>query len=473
MIIKGWKQYLGTISLCLLILPITWSYFTKSPKGTSVEGKFYPIKDVDFIYDLTYQKEGNQVRDCQIFKEQLDVIDRAKEFILMDLFLFNDAYDREKYSYSNNIDTITQALITKKKENPSMDIILITDPINEFYGSYEEEHLKILREHGIITVITDLNQLKDSNPLYSGYYRFYFQWFGTRGNGWLPNILSPTGPKVNLRSMLKLLNFKANHRKVVITEQEAMVSSSNPHDPSANHSNVAIRCKGKVLEDLIESEERVACFSDTELPVLTLKEQKIEESDTKARVITEKKIGTALIESIKLAQKDDKICIGIFYISDFEILSALKEAGNRGVQIQIVADPNKDAFGLKKNGSPNRMALTSLVSKSDNIQVRWYHTHGEQYHSKLAFFQFKEEDRLILGSANYTRRNIKGYNLETDLEVRMSPNSNLSKEVEQYFKTIWNNEDGEYTVDFEVYRDDSIWKKILYQIQEFTGLSTF
>lgn len=77
--------------------------------------------------------------------------------------------------------------------------------------------------------------------------------------------------------------------------------------------------------------------------------------------------------------------MGIFYISDVKVLSALSEAAKRGVNIQIIADPNKDAFGLKKNGTPNRMALSRLAKENGSIKIRWYHTNGEQYHSKLVF----------------------------------------------------------------------------------------
>ena len=467
------KKLLYSIILIILIFPIIGSLFTKNPEGTGIQGEFCDIKEVEFIYDLTYQKEGKTFYDPNIFEEQLHIINRAEEFILMDIFLFNDAYDREKQQYSANIDMITQALLEKKEENPEMEIMLITDPINNFYGAYKEEHIQTLKENGISTVITDLDQLKDSNPLYSGYYRTFFKWFGTEGKGWITNPIASTAPDVSMRSVLKLLNFKANHRKVLITEREAMVSSSNPHDPSANHSNVAMKVTGEILNQMIASEQTVASFSGAEVqPVEAIVKEDVI-SDTKVRLITEQGILSALLENMQRARQGDTIQVGIFYISDFKILNGLKEAANRGAKIQIIADPNKDAFGIKKNGSPNRMALTDLVSKNHNIQVRWYDTHGEQYHSKIAFFGFEEENRVILGSGNYTRRNIAGYNLESDLEVVTPKNSILSRDIEMYFDTLWNNIGGQYTVAFEEYEDNSAWKKLIYRIQELTGVCTF
>ncbi len=151
----------------------------------------------------------------------------------------------------------------------------------------------------------------------------------------------------------------------------------------------------------------------------------------------------------------------------------LENAANRGVSIYIVADPNKDAFGIQKDGSPNRSVLTKLNKKSENIHIRWYDTHGEQYHTKMSYFDFENQNVIIIGSGNYTRKNIKGYNLEADLEIVTEKENNFSKEINAYFQKIWNNEYGDYTVAFETYQQNSIIKKVLYYIQETTGLCTY
>ena len=48
-----------------------------------------------------------------------------------------------------------------------------------------------------------------------------------------------------------------------------------------------------------------------------------------------------------------------------------------------------------------------------------------------------------------------------------------TKEINAYFQKIWNNEYGDYTVAFETYQQNSIIKKVLYYIQETTGLCTY
>ncbi len=46
-----------------------------------------------------------------------------------------------------------------------------------------------------------------------------------------------------------MLNFKANHRKILITENEALITSANVHDASAYHSNIAFVVSGEIIAD--------------------------------------------------------------------------------------------------------------------------------------------------------------------------------------------------------------------------------
>jgi hypothetical protein len=65
---------------------------------------------------------------------------------------------------------------------------------------------------------------------------------------------------------------------------------------------------------------------------------------------------------------------------------------------------------------PNRQVARELVTSSDGrIQVRWYDTHGEQFHTKLVMVKTADSVVVMGGSANLTRRNIEDYNLEADL----------------------------------------------------------
>lgn len=445
---------------------------TTNPQGTSFIGAKSFAKNVEFLYDLTYLKGKERIHNQTIFEEEMDLIRNAREFILIDMFLFNDEYTRSQANYPNQVSQMTDLLIEKKKENPNMPIVFITDPINNFYGAYEQENLKKLREGGVEVFVTDLNKMKDSNPLISGFYRACAQWFGTNGSGWIRNFFQKDGPKVNVRSIIKLLNFKGNHRKVLVSENCGIVTSANPHDPSAYHSNIGLKFYGKAMEDLIKTE--VALLENPPEKIVNWKSETVEDGDVEIVVITEGKIRDRLLQRIKEASSGDKIWVGIFYISDFDVLKELGLASDRGADVKIVADLNKDAFGLEKNGTPNRPALSELSEKHPNLEIRWYNTSGEQFHTKMAYFDFEKKNPVaILGSANFTRRNLQDLNLETNLELNISKESEIQIEIEDYFNRIWNNEDGQYTTPLEGHFEKSLFLRTIWKIQEKLGLCTW
>ncbi len=469
------KKVFMYIILILLIVPFIFSLFTKNPKGTSIEGDYFNPNRFEFITDLSYEQNGEIIREHKIFDKEMALIKEAQRFLIIDCFLFNDEYNKGDISYPQQVKEMTDILIDKKTAT-DIPIVFITDPLNNFYGAYTQEHIQRLIDGGINVIVTDHDKMRDSNPLFSGLYRFYIKWFDVSQNGFIPNFFEKDGPKVSISSIFRLMNFKGNHRKVYINENEAIISSSNPHDPSAFHSNVAVRFSGKGMNDLIKSEKAVAEFSGGTFPDVEFIENiSFRDTTISMKILTEKAIFDTLKGNIKQTSEGDKINIAMFYLSDMKILSLLSKASQRGVKINIIADSNKDAFGLEKNGNPNRSALSQLDDENENINVRWYNTHGEQFHTKMATFFYNKDDetKLILGSANFTRRNLRGYNLETDVEIVVSTNHELSKTLEEYFNKLWNNEGAEYTLPLSDYHEDRKFMEILWKLQEFTGLCTW
>jgi phosphatidylserine/phosphatidylglycerophosphate/cardiolipin synthase-like enzyme len=193
--------------------------------------------------------------------------------------------------------------------------------------------------------------------------------------------------------------------------------------------------------------------------------------------LTEGAILSALLDRIGAAVKGDAIDIAMFYIADRSIVESLLAVSKRGVSVRLILDPNKDAFGRKKSGIPNRPVASELVSASDGaIKVRWYRTHGEQFHTKLVMIHGAERLWLTLGSANLTRRNLADYNLEANLGIELPRGSQLAVQALEYFDTLWSNRAAlgiEYTADFGVYADPAQSHYWLYRFMEATGLSTF
>ncbi|WP_010305695.1 phospholipase D-like domain-containing protein [Kurthia senegalensis] len=467
------KKTMKIICCILLIIPLLmWNAHALKdvPEGLSMDGNVYYADQLEFLTDLTYEKNGTRVHEQQLFKRGLQIINEAEKVLVVDLFLFNDDYNHSTSTFDNRAEQLTDALIEKKEATKDLHVTVITDPINSAYQSSPSLLLQRLKEAGIDVVETDLTKLKDSNPLYSSVWRSYLQWIPTSTNGLFPNAFNKD-KKMSLGAYLDLVNFKANHRKVLLNDHEALIASANiSHDGSSLHSNIGFVVQGAILNDLYASENAILKMMGQSLPKHTFTQQADGEIETK--IITEGAIGNVLVNTVKRANKGDAIQIGVFYLADRPFINELKAAAKRGVSIQLVLDANRDAFGLKKNGIPNRPVAAEL-SKEPSIDIRWYDTKGEQYHSKFLLLKQGDELTVVGGSANFTKRNLRDFNLETDLYAKLPVEHDTAQQLLTYYNQIWNNIDGNYTVSYETYGEKIWWKTVLYHIQEFTGLSTF
>lgn len=445
--------------------------------------------DVEFLADLTYVDANGERKAAQeIWDEIFRTIDRADRFILLDMFLFNDFQGKTREEHRRLSTELTERLIAKREKDKHIVIVLITDPINAVYGGVRSAHLERLRANGVHVIETELGPLRDSNPLWSALWRPLFSWSGNDPDGgWLPHPFQNGGPKVTLRSWAALLNFKANHRKLIVADAPprgphekprvvTIVTSSNPHDASSMHGNVALKITGgDIWKDALTSERLVAELGGDDFPSPLLAGVENTDGTLHATFLTEARIRKRALRLIDGAMSGDAIDIAMFYLSDRKIVRALADAANRGVTIRLILDPNKDAFGWEKNGIPNRPVAKELVRRSGgDIAVRWCNTTGEQCHAKLMLGKTATSTFLMLGSANFTRRNIGDYNLEANIAVESDAEFRAWKDARNYFELLWNNKDGRtYTLDYAAYEDKTFWKGTVYKFMERTGLSSF
>ena len=472
------RQYfaliLGMVALGYLSSAI-YHIYKPLPEGLDYTGKLRHA-NVKFLADKTYlDAQGKQQQEHQIFNQILKLIDEAQTTIILDMFLFNDEVGSSKISHDKLTQNLTEALIVKKRMTPQIEIKVITDPINSVYGGIAPEHYRQLRQAGIEVIETDLTPLRASNPMWSGLWYLCCQGVGNNAEkGWLPN---PFGDeKITLRSYLSLFNFKANHRKTVVVDTlegwKTLVTSMNPHDGSSHHSNVALMVTGNTAIDVLKTEQAVGRMSKGDIPVVIVGEFEEAKEFPQAQVLTEKAILDATLKLIETAKSGENIDLAMFYLSEREIVKGLIAAKQRGVNVKVLLDPNKDAFGREKNGIPNRQVASELNEAS--VQVRWCNTQGEQCHSKMIIKSNAQQSEMILGSANFTARNLKNYNLETNIRVVGNSSADVFKDAQRYFNTAWSNLDAKnMSVDYAQYADESKWKYGLYRFMEWSGLSTF
>ncbi len=496
--------------LGVFLLPYVLIRQPEMPSGTSQRSPEYGYDSARLLVDRTLwdSKGQRHLLEHEIFRSILSEIEKADTFIIADFFLWNPwkgavGEDTELRGLSSEL---AQALIEKRIKNPDMPILVITDPINRVYGEDYPVFYGRMSQAGIPVIFTDLERLPDSNRIYGPQAKFWGHFFqpdtGPDAMRYFPNPFNPDGPRLSVGQLSSLLYFKANHRKVLVTGRNggrfrALVGSFNPADGSANHSNVAALVEGPVAAYAGRSEMAIAGWStgsgeNSQMPeehfrkTLSQLDVILPQADELGTVRTgapsvswfsEGQVREALVDVLGQCGAGARIDIGLFYFSDRKVVSALREAVERGSRLRLLLDANRDAFGREKSGIPNRQVAAELMqlASTHEIEVRWASTHGEQYHAKVLRVSGAGLDLICLGSSNWTRRNIGDSNLEANLLFRRA--GSLGEAYDLYFDKVWNNTDG-YTESqpYEEWAESGWtlrWKTWLYRFQEWSGASTF
>ena len=448
------------------------------PPGVRVASPWYtvPGSAVGFIADTTAADAyGRPVITQAIFDEMLSVVRAARDFIVLDYFLFNDkraAAADAALPLRALSQELRDALIERRRAQPALRIVLITDPINTPRGVPSND-FQMLRAAGIDIVVTDTARLRDSSFLYASFGRMTSGWWGGRSRR---------------RSALASLLDSANHRRTLIADDgrgglTGIVGSADPQDASSAHSNVAARISGPALGPLLASELAIARFSGWSGAVgpapalLPPAHAKLDERSARVGIATESALRNTLLAHLDAATRGDDIDIAMCYLSERAVIESLLAANARGVRVRLILDPTKAGSGAASSGIPNGPVASELVTASDGaIHVRWYRTHGEQFHSKLVMVFGSERLWFTLGSADLTRRNLDGYDLTANVAIEVARGTPLALQMGDYFETLWSNravQGIEYTADFGVYADASQSSYWLYRLMEATGLGGF
>ena len=468
------------IVLGIVMLLISCSTIKVPPQGVNYESKLYNAENVDFHYDLTYlDKDGNIAYDKNIWDATYKLIDDANDFLIIEMFLYNDIYDRSSGRFPEFAKEYTERLLAKQKANPNLKVYVLLDENNNLYGANEHPFITEMKNAGINIIIVDIYKLKDTFPWYSPIWRTVIEPLGNpKDKGWITNFYGKDYTKLSLRNILRALNVKADHRKIFMNEKNVIVSSANIHDPSYFHENIALETDGKILEEIFANLNEVAEFSKEKIDLDLagkIKYSNIENSDYKVQYITEAKIGEALDVDIDSLNSGDSVEMGMYFLADHSVIDKLIKASNRGVDIKIIFDRSKDAFGMSTNGVPNKPVAKKLLSETKNkIQVKWYFTNGEQYHTKFLKIEKTNGDVIMnAGSANFIKKNIRGYIMDANLRVETNKNSELNKQVNNYFNRLWNNEDGLFTINYEDEPTTSQFRDFTFKIVDALQLGSF
>ena len=124
--------------------------------------------------------------------------------------------------------------------------------------------------------------------------------------------------------------------------------------------------KGPVLNDILEAEEAIVKYTnDGTLPRIDIKE--VEDGEYAVQYITEKKILDTMLTDIAKTDKGDTILLGMFFIAEHNVVNALIDAANRGVEVKMILDPMK-----------THLAMKSRASLIDQSLKKWWKIHQKK-----------------------------------------------------------------------------------------------
>src|SRR5262249_20545780 len=138
-----------------------------------------PAEDVAFIADITAADAWGRPAVSQgIFDAVFGVVRSARRFIVLDYSLFG-ASGGGAAPQRRIAAELTDAVLERRRSLPALAVLFITDPASESYGAARSPELRLLRAAGVDVVVTDLDQLRDSNLLYSSLWRLFLRWWDT------------------------------------------------------------------------------------------------------------------------------------------------------------------------------------------------------------------------------------------------------------------------------------------------------
>lgn len=411
--------------------------FKKVPDGINGYEAEYLVDQskVDFLYDISFVENGERRSELNIFDHTRKAIKEAEHFILFDVFLFN----KQKADPSKHL-PITDMVIKELKEK-KIPRYFITDPLNISYGTEHSSPIAELKKIGVEVIFTNLDVLPDNNLVYSPFWRIFLQWFEIGRKGVIPNPLR-NNKKTTLRAILKGLNVKANHRKLLVADDVVLVSSSNLHDASCYYNNVGIQLKDvRTAIHFLKAERAAAKMSGHEIAIPEFyKIKKPAESSVaapesvKAAPLMGKEIKKRIMRDLESTVKGNRVVIGMLFMADRKIVNLIKKQALKGVEIEVILDNNKVSFHQKKSGMPNDYIAPELTEAG--IKVYMFRDRINEYHSKFVYIKKNKEAIIYAGSANLTRRSLMGTNLENNIRIEGSSDFRVFTDIEAYINKV-------------------------------------
>ena len=377
-----------------------WNSVKPLPPGTHVASLAARLAEsqIDVIDDSSQRRE--------ILAHELGAIDRAEQMIVLD----QCPVARE----------VAQHLLTRRRQRPNLKVVLVTDPLDEAYGGTPAQYLVALEQSGIIVARVRLDRLRDSSAWYSALWRSSVAW-------WSDPFDEARGES-SLRSWLRRLNFKADHRQLIVADDGSggwlsMVTGGANGD-------VGVELRGGLARDIVASELQVAAWStgDDRLPAAPPAAAR-GLGTIDARFVTEGAIRSALLDAVAAAGSGDQISVAAQIVSDRQLVGAALRAAARGARLDVLLAPE---------AAPNAAVAAELTRGGGGmIEVRWFSPNQTPVPTALALVRHRSELWVNLGAADFTRSSLDDFNLESAIELRLPAHAAAARALALHFAKQW------------------------------------
>ncbi len=347
----------------------------------------------------------------EVMTRELALIDRADQLIVLD----QTPLARD----------LGQHLLIRKREHPSIKIVVLADPLPEIYGGTPAHYLDSLERAGIVVARVRLDRLRDPLPWYSAIWRM--------GIGWWSDPYDETAPRAGLRASLRRANGKRDRRQLLVGDDGAggwiaVVPAVGGGVVPAGAGGVSVAIAGGVARDMAASELKIAAWSthDDRLPAAPAPVSRgIGSID--ARFVSEGAIRAALVEAFSTAAEGDDIRVATPALSDRALLAAALGAAARGVHVRMLLDPGE---------APNRAVAAELQrGGADRIDVRW--SPAGALSSSLTIVRHRRELSVTLGAGDFTRLSLDDFNLSAAVDFRLQARATAAEAFIDAFEGEW------------------------------------
>jgi hypothetical protein len=401
----------------------------------------------------------------------LDLVSRARHTLVLDLPFPAD-------SESPVVSELVAALTSRMAAVPDLWVLIVTGPRSSAHAQVCPPALVPVVRAGGHVVIADLDQVPDSNRVFSPWYRLaspILSRLPVRDAAGSVAADPDLAPGRSLAQRLRSWNAKGNRRGLAASRDAAgrwefLCGAFPLSEAEGSDLHAVLRVHGPLLTEALLAEYEIArssllrsrrwCFSATDhYGVLRQLEARIsaleqtepglddeDEGDGRVQVqyFGEEALGERVSWLLLDAGADTQVEACLSSLSSAEFEQGLRRAAGRGARVRLLLNPAEaDGAGPACDTGANRVVGTSLArwaaEEGVDLEVRWLvRAAGVPRANVLRVHNPRlGDDRILVMSGGATGKNLTGRNLCCGVLVRRG--GEIGDVFSELFSELWEN----------------------------------